>query len=184
MKAWAISLGSAALLLAGCGQEQQFVDNLVRQAVEPGGNVQEINMTRQADATYAGFATVRKADGKVGRYNCTVRNTQQKDKEGRDQFEASCLPTLDEALLSELDTALRRHLESQGVSVVNLSLRRQDDNNAVGTARVRDPAGNEADLNCTLPRDPVRGFSMRCQPTGEQAGSAEQSAPEEAPAQE
>jgi hypothetical protein len=187
MKGFALLLGGT-LLIAGCTQaEGPFVDNLVRQAAaEAGrGNVQQVEMTKQGDGTYSGFATVRAADAQIARLNCTARRT-----EGRN-YEARCVQALDETLLNQLKAELRQSFTTQGLTVLALELARQGDDRVTGHADVRAPNGEEARLACTGAREASGRFPVNCSvPAASQAAQqpaeegAEPAAPEEAPAED
>lgn len=188
MKGFALLLGGT-LLIAGCGQgEGPLVTNLVREAVSPNGNVQQIEMTKQADNSYRGFATVRMPNGINARFNCTA--TRQGSR-----VEARCLPVLDQAQVDMLEEELRRSFTSQGVTVLALELTRQDDNHVTGYADIREPGGAEGRLPCTGARGATSGFPVECRPPatpipGSQAAqpapeeSAQPAEPEEPPAED
>jgi hypothetical protein len=192
MKGFALLLGGT-LLIAGCTEaEGPFVDNLVRQAAADAGAgngvVQQVQMTRQGDGSYSGFAMVRGTDAQVGRFNCTARRT-----EGRN-YEARCAHAVDEVLLNQLKAELRQSFTSQGVAVLALELSRQDEDHISGYVDVREASGAEGRLPCTGTRTPS-GFPVNCRPpatpipgsrTARPAPDegAQPAEPEEAPAQE
>ena len=161
MKGFALLLGGT-LLIAGCTEaEGPFVDNLVRRAAADAGNgngtVQQVQMTKQSDGTYSGFAMVRGADAEVGRFNCTARRT-----EGRN-YEARCARALDDVLLNRLKAELRQSFARNGVTVLALELNRQDDDHVTGHADLRAPNGEEGRMACTGARTPS-GFPVNCTP--------------------
>jgi hypothetical protein len=191
MKGFALLLGGT-LLIAGCTEaEGPFVDNLVRQAAADAGrgNVQQVQMTKQGDGTYSGFATVRGADAQLARLNCTARRT-----EGRN-YEARCVQALDEVLLNQLKAEIRRSFTAQGITVVALELTAQGDDRVTGHADLRAPNGEQGRMACSGAREPSGRFPVNCRPPvtpipgGETAQpapdeGAEAAAPEEAPAEE
>ncbi|HVQ06859.1 MAG TPA: hypothetical protein VMS43_00340 [Allosphingosinicella sp.] len=159
MKGFALLLGGT-FLIAGCGQaEGPFVSNLVREAVSPSGNVQQVEMTKQADNSYSGFATVRLPSGITARFNCTANRQGNTTR-----FEAQCRPVLDQAQVDMLEEELRRSFTSQGVTVLALELTRQDDNHVTGYADIREASGAEGRLPCTGTRNPTSGFPVECRP--------------------
>jgi hypothetical protein len=177
MKAIWISTGVAALLLAGCnsGNEQQFVENGIRGQLSAQGNVTQISMTKQGDGNYTGTATVRTADGTEARVNCTAN----RDNNG---FVTACRQTIDEALLTQLENSLRQNFTTQGVTVVDLQLSRQDDDHVTGHANLRNEAGAETRYPCTGARAASGQIEVRCLPP-EGAAAPAQGEPSPAPAE-
>lgn len=177
MKAVIISL-SALVLLSGCGNEQKRVEDGVRQQLSAGGNVTQVSMTKQADGGYAGFATVRVADGHEARVNCRT------DANGQGR----CSQVIDQQLIDSTTATLRQQYTSRGFTVVEVAMAKENDDLISGNAVVRDSSGAEQHVHCTAPRDPANGlFGLNCQVVGDGAASAggEQAAPaegEQAPA--
>jgi hypothetical protein len=185
MKGFALLLGGT-LLIAGCGQaEGPFVNKLVRDTLAPNGNVQQVEMTKQSDNSYSGFATVRLASGATTRFSCTAHRQGNSNN-----YEARCRQTLDQALLDELKGDLRRSFTSQGLTVLQLELTRQDEEHVTGYADVRDANGGEARLPCSGTREATGRVPVQCrapttqtaQPPAEEG--PQPAAPEEAPADE
>ncbi len=183
MKRIAIPLTAALCgLLVGCNREsdEQFVQNAVNSTLAPNGAVQQVAMTKGADNNYSGTASVRRADGRTIPYECTARRNQ-----AAQQLEVRCLQTIDQALLEELETNMRRSLESQHLSVAEVDLNRADQNNVTGFAQVSDPnTGESARLECSGARPPNGGrIEVNCRvPGGAQSPApqaGEQPAPEE-----
>jgi hypothetical protein len=179
MKTLAIALGAATLLLAGCGQnEQAFVDNLVRQAVTNTGEAQEVAMTRQADNSFSGTATVRRrADGQTVRFNCTARRQGETT-----QYLANCLQAVDQLMVDTMKTEIRRGLTANGAEVLNIELSVQDQNRMAGFADVR-AGGETIRARCEATRESADSpaFRWACNPPEE--GAAAPPAGEPAPAQ-
>jgi hypothetical protein len=190
MRAYVIPFGATALLLAGCTRisEEQAVENTVGSTItnQGLGNVQQVDLTKQADNNYSGIATVRRPDGQTIRMNCTARRGSTAGT-----FDIACGQVIDQLLIDEMKASLRASLSGQGVTVTRIDLARQDDDHLTGTATVRDPAGNEIQLACTGARQPNRQFNAQCTqaegttpapaPTAEDAAPAEEEA---APADE
>ncbi len=188
MKNLALSISAACLLLAACNREDegQFIHNAVGNTLASNGNVQQVAMTRGADNNYSGTATVRRADGRSIPYNCTAR----RDAAAR-QWQIRCLQAIDQVLLDELETNMRRSLEGQQLTVGEIEFTRRDENNVTGFAQVSDPTtgetarlvcggarppnGGQIEVSCNVPGGPPSGVAPRA---GE-APPAEQPAPAE-----
>jgi hypothetical protein len=184
MKTAAISLSAACLLFAGCRgeSEEQFIQNAVGNTLASNGNVQQVSMTKGADNNYSGTATVRRADGRSVPYDCTARRNA-----AAAQIEVRCLQAIDQALLDELETNMRRTLEGQRVNVGEIEFTRRDAANITGFAQVSDPAtGETARLTCSGARPPNGGrIEVSCNaPGGPASGAAPQAGEEPAPEQE
>jgi hypothetical protein len=160
MKGFVVSL-SGALLIAGCSSanEEQAVENLVRLTLAPNGNVQQVDLTKQSDNNYSGFATVRKPNGREVRLNCTARRAARAGN-----FDILCGQVLDQTLIDEMEASLRRSLVAQGGTVFAIELSRQDDNHVTGHADVRDARGAEGRLDCVGERQANGSFSAQCTP--------------------
>jgi hypothetical protein len=175
MKSLSIILGAATLLLTGCGQsEQTFVDNLVRQAVSNTGEAQEVAMTKQADNSFSGTATVRRRpDGQTVRFNCTAR--RQGDTT---QYLANCLQVVDQLMVDTMKAEIRRGLTANGVEVLNIDLTIRDQNRMTGFADVR-AGGETIRTNCEATREAPDSAAFRwaCNPSADGAATAQQAAP-------
>jgi hypothetical protein len=190
MKRFALLLGGT-LLAAGCNSgEGPFVNNLVREAVAPNGNVQQVEMTKQGDNSYSGFATVRVANGQLTRFICTASRQGSSST-----YEARCLQVIDQAVIDELKQNIRRSFTSQGVTVLRLELTPQGEDRVTGYADVREPSGAEGRLPCAGARDANGRIPVECRPpatpipAGQRAEppaqeGAQPAEPEEAPADE
>ena len=186
MKGFALLLGGT-LLIAGCGEaEGPLVSNLVRDTLAPNGNVQQVEMTKQGDNNYSGFATVRLASGATARFNCTATRRGN-------NYVSQCRQAIDQALIDELKADLRRTFARQGLTVLALELNRQDDDHITGHADLRAANGEEGRMACAGERT-AAGFPVNCRPPitpipGSQtaqppAQGAQPAEPEEAPAEE
>ena len=175
----ALIFTGAAALLAGCNQnsEQQAAEGVVRAAVGVHGNVQQVALTRQADNNYTGTATIRRPDGQLIGFQCTVTRT---GSDANVSFSANCGQVLDQALLDEIKASLRRSIEGTGASVVQLDMSRRDDNTATGSGQVRNPDGSIVQLTCEAARQADGTFNYRCQPVSEAAAPAPAPGEEEA----
>lgn len=189
MKAHAIALGGACLLLAACNRqsEEGLIESEVSNTLAAQGNVQQVDLTKGADNNYSGTASIVTAAGQTVRFNCRVTRNQTAQ-----QFDIRCGQVIDQTLLDELEANMRRNLEQQRLTVAQIELNRQDDDHVTGHADVSDPAtGEQARLVCTGARRDGGRIEARCDVPGgpAQAGAApatgeEPAAPEEAPAQE
>ena len=189
MKKVAIPLGALCALLMGCNRESEdeYIRRGVSNTLESHGNVQQVAMTKGADNNYSGTATVRRADGRSIPYNCTANRNQ-----AQQQFDIRCLQALDQALLDELETNMRRSLEAQRLTVGEIELTKRDDNNVTGFAQVSDPntgesarlvcsgarppAGGRIEVSCNVPGGPAQGAAP---PAAEPAGEEPPPLPEE-----
>jgi len=176
--------GLAALALAGCNlssQEDQL-ENSIRNNLEAQGNVQQVELTKQDDDNFGGFAVIRDREGRERRLNCTARRTEGTN------FDWRCAQVIDELVEQEMEGLIRTELERRA-TVLEVDMRRRDDNNMTGFARVQDAAGNEIRSNCTATRgaEDTTNFSWRCRqddgapasepsPNGEEAVPVEESA--------
>ncbi len=172
-------IGVATLALAACNmvsQEDQL-ENSIRNSLEAQGNVQQVEMTKQDEQNFTGFAVIRDRNGREGRLNCTARRTEGTNYDWR------CLPTITESVVTDMEGLIRTELERQA-TVLEVDMSRQDDNNMTGFARVQDAAGNEIRTTCAAARSPAgtSNFSWRCRPDdGGQATAQEAPTSEEVP---
>jgi hypothetical protein len=183
MKGFALLLGGT-LLIAGCGQaEGPLVSNLVRDTLAPNGNVQQVEMTKQGDNNFSGFATVRMANGTTARFNCTATRRGN-------NYTSQCRQALDQALIDELKASLRQSFTAQGLTVVQLELSRQDEDHVTGHVDLRAADGSEARLPCSGTREPTGRVPVECRAPATQTAQppaqegAQPAEPEEAPAED
>lgn len=176
-----VILAGAAALLAGCNKDsdKQAAEGMVRAALVGQGNVQQIDLSKQADNSYAGTVSLRTTDGRTVSLNCTARRT---GTDSNANYNAHCGQVLDQALLDEIKTTLRRSIEGTGATVTQLDMTRRDDNAATGSAQARNPDGQIVQLTCEAARQADGTFNSRCQPVagtaqGEQAPAQEEQAP-------
>ena len=170
---WFLLTGAALALggsLAGCEMEsnENRLENAIRADL---GNrqtsVDTIEMTEGEDGNMTGYAMVREASGRSGRLNCSAF------RQG-DNYNVTCSPAIDEAVLNEMEGLIRRELEQQAqVTEVDMQ-RHNDDNHMRGHVVVGDGAGNQARLACTAERDStnIGTFNWQCAPEGEAAAGA------------
>lgn len=165
MKAITISLGGA-LLLAGCtiSSEEDQLENSIRENLSARGNVQDVQLTKQDDDNLSGFAVVRLPTGIEGRLDCTARRTEGTN------FSWRCVPSIDEALLTQIEGTIRQTLADQG-TVLAVEMTRRDADSMTGYAQIRDTAGNEGRLSCTATRETgeAGNFDWECAPPGREA---------------
>ena len=186
MRAAILVLSLAGVALAGCRQnEQAFVDNLVREAVSNTGAPQEVSMTRQADNSFSGTASVRRTDGQTVRFNCTARRQGDTTR-----YEAVCLPVVDQAMVDAMKAEIRRGLTANGAEIVSLELSRQDENRMAGFVEVRDGNGTlRAPCEATREAPDSAAFRWQCRPpegaaaAGEAGQQAQPPAEGQAPAE-
>lgn len=164
----ALAMGGA---LAGCEMEsnENRLENAIRADL---GNrqtsVDTIEMTEGEDGNMTGYAMVREASGRSGRLNCTAF------RQG-DNYNFTCSPAIDEAVLTEMEGLIRRELEQQA-EVIEVDMQRHnDDNHMRGHIVVGDGAGNRARLACTAERDStnIGTFNWQCAPEGAAAAGGE-----------
>ena len=167
MKMVLSTIGLAALALAGCNMASQedLLENSIRETLSNQGEVRDVEMTKQDDENFTGFALIRDRNGREGRLNCTARRTTGTNYDWR------CNPTIDESVVTEMEGIIRTALERQA-TVLEVDMTRQDDNRMTGFARVQDASGTEIRTNCTATRDAAgtANFNWRCNPAegGEQ----------------
>jgi hypothetical protein len=136
-----------ALAVAACGNPQDQIENSIRNGLAAQGNVQEVELTRQDDDHLNGFATVSTANGTT-RLNCTA------ERQGTStNFQWRCAPTIDDAMLRNLEGTIRESLSAQA-SVDEVHMERQDADHATGYAILHDGAGNSIRTECSASRTP------------------------------
>lgn len=162
---------SGMALLAGCSgdSDKQTAEAMIRASLGSQGTVQQIDLTKQADSSFTGTATVRRADGQVVRLNCTARRT---GGDANAQFVTNCGQVLDQALIDEIKTQLTRSIEGTGATVQQIDLTRRDENTATGSAQARNPDGQVVQMTCEAARQADGTFNYRCQPVSGSAASA------------
>lgn len=170
MRAFAISLGGALLMLAGCASEEDQMENAIRENLASRGTVKQVELTKTDENNMAGFAVVQTATGE-GRMNCTAQRTSGSN------FNWRCVPTIDEAMLTQMENTIRQSLAEQA-TVLAVDMSRQDDDHMTGYAQVRDADGDEGRVNCTAARETGGNgnFNWECAPAGAQAAPAEAAA--------
>ena len=156
-----VLLAAAVGGLAACtfASEEDQLENSIRASLSNQSEVKQVEITRQDDDNFTGFALIRDRNGRDGRMACTARRTEGSN------FSWRCLPAIDESVVREMETNIRTELERQA-NVLEVDLTRQDDNRMTGFARVQDAAGNEVRTNCTATRsaEGSSNFNWRCQP--------------------
>lgn len=176
-----VFLAGATALLAGCNRDsdKQTAEAMVRAALVGQGNVQQVDLSRQGDNNYAGTATLRRPDGQTVRLNCTARRT---GTDANANFQANCGQVLDQALIDEIKTTLRRSIEGTGATVTQIEMTRRDENAATGSAQARNPDGQVVQMTCEAARQADGTFNSRCQPVSAAAEPAQGEGVPEAPA--
>ena len=170
MKRIAIYLG-CALALAGCTSEEDKLENAIRENLSSRGEVKQVEITKQDADHMAGFATVRVTGGTAdSRLNCTATRDPAK---GASFYNWRCVPTIDEAMITQMEATIRTSLAAQA-NVQQVEMTRQDDDHMTGFASVRDAGGNEIRANCTASRDSSDqgNFSWECRPAEQGAAPA------------
>lgn len=170
MKSVTISLGVLCVLLAGCNKqsEEALIENAVSNTLAAQGNVQQVDLTKGADNNYSGTASIRGADGRSIRFNCSARRN-----EAQQQFDINCGQVIDQALLDQLQTNMRQSLEQQSLTVSDVRLTKQDEDHVTGFAQVSDPnSGESARLVCTGARQNGGRILARCDVPGGPAPDA------------
>ena len=160
------------LAVAGCtvASDEDQLENAIRDNLSnQGSEVKQVEMTRQGDNHFTGFAEVRERSGREGRLNCTA---DRRD----DQFHFQCAPAIDERVVRDIENQMRPTLAQQG-EVLELHMERRDDNHMTGFTRIRPEGGEEVRLDCTAERQNGASFNWNCNPAGAQGGG--QAAPSE-----
>jgi len=177
MRAFAISLGGALLMLAGCASEEDQLENAIRENLASRGTVKQVELTKSDDNNMTGFAVIQTATGE-GRMNCTAQRTQGAN------FNWRCVPAIDEAMLTQMENTIRQSLSEQA-TVLAVEMSRQDDDHMTGHAQVRDRNGTEGRVNCTAARETggTGNFNWECAAPASEGGAGDQSAPADAAAE-
>ena len=165
MKGFSIALG-AALALGACSVEsdEDRLENTIREKLAGQGEVQEVEMKKQADGGMAGHVVIKEPNGRVGRLACTA-----KAGGSGSSYAWSCSPAIDEKTLREMEAVMRAELSKRG-PVLQLEMKREgDDDHMSGFAVVKDEAGDEFRLTCSATRKGEgANFSWECGDTAEE----------------
>jgi len=162
---------SFGLLLATAGcqvqSEEDMIEGSIRNTLSSQGNIQEVEITKQGENNFSGFAVVRDARGQNNRLNCTASRNADKAA----NFDWRCLPTVDETTLTNVETAIRESLSQQS-NVRQVDMTRQDDSNMTGFAVLQLADGSQVRSTCTARREneTSANFDWRCGP-GEPVGA-------------
>ena len=167
------ALLSVGLMLAAAGcqfqSEEDMIEGSIRNTLSNQGTIQEVEITKQDQDNFSGFAVVRDARNQDNRLACTARRKADKGS----NFDWRCLPTVDETTLTNVENAIRESLSQQG-DVRQVDMSRQDDSNMTGFAVVQLADGSEVRSACTARREneTSANFDWRCGP-GEPTGGAD-----------
>jgi len=155
---YAILLGMA-LAVSACESPEDQLENSIRGTLSnTGATVESVELTKGEDGNMSGFAMVRGANGRSGRMNCSAHPTEGTN------YSWTCLPTIDEATLQDMEGQIRTELAKQA-EVVEVDMQKHnDDDHMRGFARIR-AEGTEARLNCSATRDTANTamFNWECQ---------------------
>ena len=169
MKIYSIALG-LALGLGACSvqSDEDQLESTIRETLSAQGEVQQVELTKQANGGMTGFVMIREPNGRVGRLTCTA------EAAGASKYNWKCSPAIDEKTLKEMEDIIRAELSKRG-PVLQLEMKRQDDDDHMsGFAVVRDEAGEEFRLACSATRntEKVGTFSWTCGDESEEAAPA------------
>jgi hypothetical protein len=161
-------------VLAGCEDPEQAMENTVRATLADRGNVQEVDMTAGEDGNMTGHAVVAAANGQSARYNCAANKVGNGGT-----YRINCVPAIDDAMLRAMEADIRRTYEQRGAQVIEVAMRKQDEDHMRGHMVGSDGSGAQARLTCTAERDTATNqFPWQCVPEGEEsAGAAPAAAP-------
>jgi len=153
-----ILLLAATSACTGESEEQQL-ENSMRAELSKQGEVKEVDLTSTDDDNLAGHAVVGKAGGPDMRMKCTARRTEET------KFDWQCQQEIDEAVLTNMENAMRAELAKQA-EVVGIELRKEGDDRMVGPALVRDATGAQVEMSCSATRtgSDVGDFAWECAP--------------------
>ena len=157
MKTVSIALG-LALALSACSvqSEEDQLENTIRESLAKQGEVQQVELTKQANGGMTGFVIIREPNGRVGRLTCSA------EAAGEAKYNWKCSPAIDEKTLKEMEDVIRAELSKRG-PVAQVEMKRQDDDDHMsGFAVVRDEAGEEFRLSCSASRKAGASFSWEC----------------------
>ena len=149
-----------ALAVSGCtaSSEEEQLENTIRENLSNQATVLEVDLTKEGEDNYTGYAQIREESGREGRLNCTATRSEGTN------FNWRCSPAIDEPTLQEMETQIRQELANRA-EVVEVDMRRAgDDNHMEGHAVVADGAGNQLRLNCTAERTEGNRFNWECNP--------------------
>ncbi len=150
---------SLAAAQRGDSEDEALVEGSMREELSRQGQVVQLEMIQRNPDYLDGYAVVRDAEGVDGRLDCTARRS------GSDSFNWDCLPVITEPVIRQMEGLIRRELARQ-VTVLALDLQRQDDQQMVGSARVRTREGAVVTASCTAVREEPRSrtFNWECRP--------------------
>jgi hypothetical protein len=143
MKIWIPAL--ALLALAGCEKPEDALENSIRAELSKQGDVREVEMRADGDERFTGFATVKGQQGE-GRLGCKAT------RKSSTEYDWECAPVIDEASLKGMEDSLRKNLEAQQLTVVEIDLQKVDEDNMKGYSLVRDSDGAQGRLSCSAAR--------------------------------
>jgi hypothetical protein len=143
MKIWIPAL--ALLALAGCEKPEDALANSIRTELSKQGSVQKVEMRADGDERFTGFAVVRGPQGE-GRLDCKAT------RKSSTEYDWECRPAIDEASLKGMEDSLRKSLEAQQLTVVEIDLQKAGEDNMKGYSLVRDEDGAQGRLICTAAR--------------------------------
>ena len=156
-----------ALAAAGCQSPEEQMEDEVRNLLSQRGNVQEADLAEGADGNMTGHATVAAANGQSSRYNCAATKA-----EGT-RYNINCVPAIDEPMLQAMEADIRRTYEQRGAQVLEVDMRKQDEDHMRGHMVGSDGSGAQARLTCTAERDTATNqFPWQCVPEGEASAGA------------
>ena len=156
---------SFGLMLAtgGCQvqSEEDMIEGSIRNTLSNQGNIQEVEITKQGEDNFSGFAVVRDARGQDNRLNCTARRNADKGVEFRLALPADGR----RGMLTNVENAIRESLSQQG-NVRQVEMTRQDDSNMTGFAVLQLADGSQVRSTCTARREneTSANFDWRCGP--------------------
>jgi hypothetical protein len=151
------------ITLAGCEDPEEAMENTVRETLADRGNVQEVDMSEGEDGNMTGHAVVAAANGQSSRYNCSANKVG-----GGSTYRINCLPAIDEGMLTAMEAEIRGLYEQRGAQVLEVEMRKEDEDHMRGHMIARDETGAQARLVCTAERNTADSqFPWQCVPEGE-----------------
>ena len=161
MRYWIPAL--AVLALAACEKPEDLLENSIRSELGKQGEVREVEMRADGDDRLSGFAVVKGPDGD-SRLNCKAT------KKSSTEYDWECNQVIDEAALKGMEDSLRKSLEAQQFTVVEIDLQKAGEDNMKGHAVLRDSEGAQGRLTCSAARAGTT-FQGECHMPGAQGGA-------------
>ena len=145
----------ALAALSACEKPEDLLENSIRTELSKRGEVKEVEMKQDGDDRLTGFARVR-VGGQEARLDCKAT------RKSSTEYDWECKPAIDENVLKGMEDSLRKQFEAQQITVLDIDMQKDGEDNMKGYAQLRDRSGEEARLDCSARREGST-FQAECQ---------------------